>query len=84
MLTGFVDRLSANLANAQAEMHKLTRAIERARKEARAGDAQTLAEVGARLRRFADELKSAEVLDLRYAIAGVAFSILGAALTFCT
>lgn len=83
-LACLVDRLSANLANVEAEIHKLSRAIEQARKEARAGDAQTLAQAGELAGRFVDERKREEVLDLRVAIAGVAFWIVGAALTFCT
>lgn len=83
-LTGFVNRLSANLANVEAQIHTLRRAIEQARSEARAGDTQMLAEAKAAVGRFSDQLSHSQVLDLRYAIAGVGFSILGAALNFCT
>jgi hypothetical protein len=83
-LTGFVNRLAIGLANAEAAIYELGVTLERARAEVRDGDAQTLAEAGAALRRFADQLNRAQVLDLRYAIAGVAISGVGAVLSLCT
>lgn len=81
-LLQFVNALSARIGAAEGRIGDVGRALERARTEAREGDRQTRAEAEAALRQFAADLKQSQVLDLRWAIAGVFFSMFGAVLSF--
>ena len=68
----------------QGQLNELERAVARARADARSDDDKVRAEATEALDRFADEMKRSDVLDLRWAIAGTFFSMLGALLTLCT
>ncbi|UCZ58727.1 hypothetical protein [Mycolicibacterium phocaicum] len=68
----------------QGQLNELERAVVRARADARSDDDKVRAEATEALDRFADEMKRSDVLDLRWAIAGTFFSMLGALLTLCT
>lgn len=83
-LLGFVNRLSAMISAAEERIHDLGKAVEHAKAEARSGDDQTRAEAEAALRQFSQDLNKSQVLDLRWAIAGVFFSTFGAVLSFWT
>jgi hypothetical protein len=82
-LAGFVNGLSIAISNLQVEIHKVRAAIQQATADARAGDAQTLVKVEDVLRQLDLRLKWAQVLDLRFAMAGVALSSVGAVLNWC-
>ncbi|WP_328354684.1 hypothetical protein OG976_24090 [Mycobacterium sp. NBC_00419] len=83
-LLRFVNQLSANLAATDDKICDLSKAIDQAVAAAREGDQRLRADTETALREFANQLKQSEVLDLRWAIAGVFFSMLGAAISFCT
>ncbi len=81
-LLQIVNDLSDELTKAEVRIHDLDNALEQARIEAREGDQRTRADAEAAIDRFAQRLNRSQVLDLRWAIAGVFFSMFGAVLSF--
>ena len=77
-LLRIVNSLSDELAKAEIRIHDFDKALEHARAETREGHQRTRAEAEAAIRRFAERLNQSQVLDLRWAIAGVFFSTFGA------
>lgn len=73
-----VNRLSAELTDAETRIGELQAGIEAVRTEAREGDEQTREHAAAQLRQFSDALNDVQALDLRWAIAGVFFQTFGA------
>jgi hypothetical protein len=81
MLLLFVNNLEQSVWRTDTKVHEVEESLDRARSEARKGDEETRNEAAAALQRFTADLKQAEALDLRWAIAGTFFSMLGALLS---
>lgn len=83
-LLRYVNSLEESASSMRNEIHRVETALEHAQAEARAGDEQMRTDAEAALQQFIDETKKSDWLDLRWAIAGTFFQILGATLSLCT
>lgn len=80
-LLELVNAMEKSAVDTRSKVRKLRSDLAQARTEAQRDSQQTAAAAAAALSDFADELKRADSLDLRWAIAGTFFSMLGGVLT---